>query len=313
MTKNSIIRILYSVLLIPVGALMIMLEPETAASGLLSNLGLAFVVAGVFSTFHEGIIKRLEGNETATEVAERVHEKFRDHPLSATGIRIVSPVRKGFAGYYLWAINSQAQRLFFAGRSVLHRIDADFRIRGLGSAEVVLARRVREGSNIRIMFLDPRSTLIHRLAEEEGQTSAQLMRDLATSIGVVVRLSKLLARSDRGMSATQAQVQIRLYDEVPYFAYHCVDDAAIVGFYFSSALGHASAAYELVDTQTRSFFEGHFVSMFERARECVLFELDRRRGTAVLNEQLLWELRSFLSDKIGDDVVANYIPTTEDE
>lgn len=310
MTKNGIIRLLFSVLLIPVGALIVMLEPEKAANTLVSDLGLAIIIAGVVSTFHEAIIRRLEGAETAETVADEVHNRFREDPLPASGIRLVSSIRKGYAGYYLWAVDSSADELFFAGRSVLHRIESDFKTRKTGSVENVLARRVAEGCTVRIMFMDPRSNLIERLAHEEGQTPEQMLIDLATSVGIVVRLHNYLRTLD---IAAPAKIQVRIYDELPYFAYHRVGERAIVGFYFSSALGHASAAYELVDRQTRSHFEGHFNSMFDRAQNGVLFELDRHRGQANFDAELLDSLVTTLTEKIGKEKVIELIPSLLDE
>ena len=238
-------------------------------------------------------------------MANEVHEKLREAPLTTAGIRLVSSVRKGYSGYYLWAVDNTSTDLFFAGRSVLQRIETDFHSREIGAIEQVLLRRIREGCVIRIMFLDPRSDLVERLAIEEGQTTDQMLIDLAKSVGVVVRLSNLLC-AQYSLSAP-AKLQIRIYDEVPYFAYHRVADEAIVGFYFSSALGHASAAYELVDPQTQSFFEGHFLSMFERARDGNLLELDRHRGEVNLSHETIQSIKKSLEGKLGAELTEQLV------
>ena len=298
MTGNQVIRLLFSVLLIPIGAVMILLAAKGTAGILISNLGLAFIVTGVVSTFHEGVIRRLENSEAACAVANKVHDKLKEAPLSATGIKLVSSVRKGYSGYYQWALNNGTEEIFFAGRSVLHRIDADFRERSIGTAESLIARRLSEGASFKIMFVNPLSGLIHRLAEEEGQTENQLLSDVAISLGICQRLHKII-KSDK--LPIDANLDIRVFDEIPYFAYHRVADHVIIGFYFSSLLGHASAAYEVVDRQTKEFFGEHFLSIFGRASNEYLLKIDQHSRNPKLNIKLINQLRERLIEKIGDE------------
>jgi len=291
-SANWVIRLLFSLLLIPVGAVLILLEIKGRAGSLLSNMGLALIVAGVVSSFHEVVLRRLEGHQIADRVADRVHGKLKMSPLAATGIRLVTPVRKSYDGYCTWATNAGHQKLFFAGRSVLHRIDKGFRLRGMDSAEEVISRRVCEGASLRIMFLDPRSNLITRLAKEEGQTDKQLLGDIATSIGICRRVHDILR--DRRLPE-KSYMEVRLFDEVPYFAYHQVDKTIIIGFYFSSVVGHSTAAYEVLDAETKSLFENHFLSMFRRACDRTLLKIDPHGGDAELDHGLLSELTRSLS------------------
>lgn len=74
--------------------------------------------------------------------AKEVHRLFSESPPGMTGIKLLSEVRRGFGGYYAWVNHQKPQELFFAGRSVLHRIDADIRSKTDGSAENVLFRRL---------------------------------------------------------------------------------------------------------------------------------------------------------------------------
>ena len=297
-------RILFSIVLILSGAVLVLLSPPgTGTAGtLLLNLGLAMIVAGVVSTFHESIIQRNQAEETALVVANRVHRQFQEYPLGASGIRLISPVRKGCDRYYSWAIANNRQDMFFAGRAVLQRINFDFQTRGLGTAEEVIMRRLLGGANIRLMFLDPRSDLIPRLAREEGQSPTELLSDIATSIGICHRLYWLLQNpAQRRSFPGTAHLEVRLYDETPYFAYHQVDDEVIIGFYFSSALGSASAAYEVVDVQTKRFFESHFLSIFDRARNTVLLERRFDRARPDFGTPLLQELRTTFINTLGEN------------
>src|SRR5262249_65442 len=126
--------------------------------------------------------------DVASETAMEVHKLFCERPPRMTGIRLLHDVRRNFSGYYSWVTEQKAQDLFFAGRSVLHRIDADIRARTGGSAEEILLRRLKENSKIRILFLDPRTDILNRLAKEEGQTLQAMLGDIATSIGICRRL-----------------------------------------------------------------------------------------------------------------------------
>jgi len=297
MTGNQTNRLLFSILLIPIGAVMILLSTQGTAGDLLSKLGLAFIVAGVVSTFHEGIIRRLESNEAACAVANEVHDRLKETPLSAIGIRLVSSVRKGYSGYYLWSLDNSSKEMFFAGRSVLHRIDADFRERAIGTAEKLIARRLSEGARFKIMFLDPMSNLVPRLAEEEGQTEEQLLSDIATSVGICRRLYNILQEEKL---PPKANLDIRVFDEIPYFAYHLVGDNVIIGFYFSSALGHASAAYDVVDRQTKEFFGEHFLSIFGRASNAYILRIHPHSRMPDLNRDLISKLRKIIVSKLGE-------------
>jgi hypothetical protein len=298
MSTNETIRVLFSVCLIPLGAVMILLHTESPAGTLLSHIGFAFIVAGVLSAFHEAVLRRFEQGEAASAVAEEVHSRLRMGPLSATGIRLVSPIRKGYAGYYQWVMSTGQEDMFFAGRSVLHRIDADFRARGIGNAESILARRLADGAKIKILLVDPRSEIIPRLAKEEGQTPQKLLSDVAISLGVCVRLHELL-KINKSIRA-DARLDIRVFDQIPYFAYHSVGDQVILGFYFSSSLGYQSAAYEIVDSQTKEFFAEHFRSILSRASDTYVLRINPHSGHPELNESLIADLRVHIAKQVGD-------------
>lgn len=313
-TKNDLIKVLFSLLLIPLGAVLVLLvEPSPSSDtlstqdALLSKLGLALMVAGLVSSFHEGILKskRFGRAEAEESIAETVIEKLRLNPPSAVGIRLVSPVRKGYHGYYRWAVDNGPQCMFFAGRAVLQRVDADFKARNFGPVEEVIARRLKEGCELRILFLDPRCSLIDRLAKEENQRREQLLLDLASSISVTYRIAKAIKRTAPHPRATLA---IQVFDEVPYFAYHQVDEKVIVGFYFASVVGHQSAAFEVVDSQTERFFESHFSAILARSRSEFLLRLDADRQDVRYNYELMAELRAFLITAMGEKTIDSLIP-----
>ncbi len=296
MSKNETIRLLFSIALAAVGSLLVLLHGDTPAGTLVSHIGFAFIVDGVLSTFHEAVLNRFERGDMANEVAESVHAKLQSSPPGLSGIRLISKERKGYAGYYTWVTATGASDLFFAGRSVLHRVDSDIRKRTRERAESILARRLQEGSRIRILFLDPRSGLVERLAREEKQSHERLLEDLARSIGICIRLHAQLATA---ALPPAAHIQICVFDEVPCFAYHHADEQFIVGFYFSSALGHKSGAYEVLDPTTKDFFADHFRSILLRAEDKYIVRVNQHSSRSELNEPLIEEVVRAVQNVLG--------------
>lgn len=302
--SNNKIRLLFSILLIPTGAVLTMLQLSSPIGELISDIGLAIIVAGIVSTFHESVIRKLDRDESSECTADKVFEKIKEAPLSAIGIRMLSSVRKGYEGYYLWAMDTDPSDMFFAGRSVLHRITADFQVRQIGDAETIIARRLLEGSTLKVLILDARSEMIPRLALEEGQTSEQLYSDLATSLGICKRLYEQL---DNCELPARTRIEVDVFDEIPYFAYHKVDHNVIVGFYFSSAVGHTSAAFEIVDPKTKEFFGQHFNSILGRATNDFIIKSNPHSGKTEINDKLITELTTVFINKLGQEKAINLI------
>jgi hypothetical protein len=253
------------------------------------------------STILDAKIPNLE--KAAELTAHTVHELFRQSPPEMTGLRLVAPRRRNFSGYYGWVNERNPQELFFAGRSVLHRIDADIKINTANrtsSAENIILRRLKEGSKIRVLFLDPRTNIIERLAKEEGQRLEAMVGDVATSLEICKRLYDLI-RDECESISPRAELTIRTYDKVPYFAYHRQDNNVIVGFYFSSSIGSSSAAYDLVDEETKQLFGAHFDRILSEAGPNSLLEFDGARGRYAFNETLWTELTKACKDVLAKD------------
>jgi hypothetical protein len=238
--------------------------------------------------------------ENANLIAQTVHQLFKESPPQMTGLRLISGVRRSFSGYYQWVNDRTPQDLFFAGRSVLHRIDADIKANSANpdsSAENVLLRRLKEGSKIKILFLDPRTNILDRLSREEGQTLEALLGDIATSLGICQRLHHLLKDNYKSLSPNSG-LSIRVYDRVPYFAYHKQDNEVIIGFYFLSSIGSSSAAYEIVDNETKQVFGENFIRIMSDASPNTLVEFDGARGRPNFNKSLFDELRKVLEEQL---------------
>lgn len=290
------LRLLFSIVMMLAGAVLVLIAGAGKIGALVNGLGLSLIVAGVVAAFRELVIVRFEAGETTDAIATKLHQRM--FAERGSGVRLVSPVRRGYNGYYRWTTTNEPCALFFAGRSVLHRMRADFRDRTMYPVEEVLLAKLQQGSTIRILFLDPRSDLIPRLAHEEGQTEESMLSDLAVSLGICHRLYELI-NSEKSLPA-RAQLHIRVYDEVPHFAYHREDDDVVIGFYFLTLLGSASAAFEVIDTQTKQFFEEHFAGIFARAAGTGrILELSPHQTAPRFDAALYDELRNTLTKALG--------------
>lgn len=299
---RRLLRLALALALLPSGAVMVLLpgRDTSAISELSRSIGLALIVSGIVATFREIFLTQMEADESADEIARRVTAQLVAGQ-DGSAFRLVSPVRRGYSRYYQWAIDTSMREMFFAGRSVLHRIQADFKTRSLGPIENVVARKVQEGCVVRVLFLDPRSQLVDRLALEEGQTRAQMLGDLAATLGVCERTYHAVRDAIGAHLDGRALLQIRIYDEVPYFSYHSNGEEVIVGFYFTTIVGSSSAAYAVTDQETRGFFKQHFESVFGRASGGIVLEVSGNRNVCDFNHRLYEELTTYLKGELGED------------
>jgi len=298
--RSKIIRVVISITILLAGVIIALLSFPIGGDKVkevINKIGLALIVSGVVSLFNEFAIKPYQEEENSKEIAEKVHRKFSEMPIMQSGIRQVARVRRGFHGYYHWALNDSLQELFIAGRSVLHRIDKDFKTRQLGSAAERLADKIQIGTEVTILFFDPRSEAIERLATEEGQSLREMLTDIRTSLSVCRELFGIL--SDKKNLNPKGKLSIRVYDQIPYFAFHKEDEKMIVGFYFSTTKGYQSAAFEILGEGNQEFFRGHFSSIFNKSLDNNILELSQHGGTPVMNEKLFHELMQTIEDKIG--------------
>jgi hypothetical protein len=229
----------------------------------------------------------------SSEAARKVHELFLRSPPGVTGIQLIEEVRRKCGDYYRWVYDDSAQDLFFAGRSVLHRIEEDNQSKvGIAAAKLLL-RRLQEGANIRVLFLDPRSSIIERVAKEEGQPLRSMLGDLRKSLKVCRELADLVGRSSDDLPAS-ANLSIMVYDKMPYFAFHKQDNEIIVGFYFNSAKGSTAPAYRVLDSATKKVFEEHFLSVANNSTTSTILEFNGSRSTFSFNDTLDVELQEAL-------------------
>ena len=176
----------------------------------------------------------------------------------------------------------------------------------LGSAEAALLSKLKTGSKIDILFLDPRSDLVDRLAKEEGQNPEDMLSNIAKSIGVCKRLYALL--NEETIGDTRARLRIQIYDEVPSFAYHKVSDKVTVGLYFARALGITSPAFEVFDDEIKRLFEEHFRSISLSAIIRKLTLLSFEEGQSIKFAQDLYDdIYEILVARLGKTKVYEFI------
>ncbi len=316
MNRGKALRLLSAIVLSLIGILTVVVigpEPSTREAELLNSLGFGFIVSGVATLFREWFVLKTETDESSDIIATKTVNLMRDTPIGTKGLKMVVEERRGYDGYYNWVTATGRQELFFAGRSVLHRIHSDLSLRKLGSAEEALAKKLEDNGCVHVLFLDPRSNLIERLAKEEGQTKKELLSDIAFSLGVTYRLYELL--NDKKWKPP-AELHIRVYDEVPNFAYHQEDSKILVGFYFAKAIGSTSAAFEVIDNDTCEFFRNHFETIFYRSNNTSLLDITPHAPTATFNGRFYKVLYKSLVQDLGkkrtDGLIAGIIDPSED-
>ncbi len=299
MAKSKVFRFLSAFIFALAGTIMVMavgLNPDEVVPQVISSLGFAFIISGTSTIFRDLFILKTETDETSEMTARKTIEFLQNQTVNPKGLKMIATKRRGYDGYYNWLTVTTAQELFFAGRAVLHRIQNDLDNRNVGSLEKILARKLEEGGNVTILFLDPRSDIINRLAQEEGQSKKQLLSDIAFSLGICSRLHRLI-EGRRWRPPTE--LHIRVYDEVPYFAYHKEDNKAIVGFYYAKAIGSTSAAFEVQDLETLKFFQSHFDIICDRAQNTSILEITTRQPVAEFNSTFYVELYDSLVESLG--------------
>lgn len=299
MENSRALRLMLALLLISCGAVLVLVAGAGKAGNLVNGLGLSLIVSGIVAVFRELAIAHAEGKEMADQVATRLRAELSGG--GDGGLRRVSSPQRGYDGYYLWAVSKEQCDLFFAGRSVLHRVQAELAGLSLGRVEDLFLGKLQQDSVIRVLFLDPRSDLVSRLCQEEGQSEREFLEDMAISLGICRRIHKLITEKRDSLSP-HAELHIRIYDELPHFSYHRHDEVVVVGLYLVSSLGSPSAAFQVADDETKKFFSDHFTAMFDRAadRGCIV-DLTYNGRTPVFSDKLYEDLRDYLAEKLGHD------------
>ena len=303
MTKKGhrALRVLIALVVLLVGALITLLVGDSNTPiGLFSNsLGLALLVTGCVSVFHELVLP-------APETADlRAGFDQLSGLLEKPGIRIIDSERRENERYHRWLLESEPQAIFFAGHSVLHRVQLDFSRLGFVSAGEALKRKISEGSKIRILFLDPTWELLPEIARWEGQNPVDLMTDLATTLGISRKLSEILQHAD-----LPGSVEIRTCRELAQYAFHYVvckpkeSVEMLLGFYFAGHVGCKSPLFTAENREVHELFEVHFTTVFDRSKRLLSYS----RETSYFDHAYYRECQAALAEHIGDSEVQKRCP-----
>lgn len=222
--------------------------------------------------------------------------------LAKPGLRIVGRKRRGEPRYYKWVLENKVQDAFFAGHSILHRVDEDFRSRRLLPVKEALPQKISEGSKIRILFLDPTWDLLDEVAIAGGQEPQVLRRDLAKTLETCKQL--WLALKDQG---SHGSLQIRTCRAIVQYAFHHVQrsrrrtDEMLIGFYFAGQPGTETPVYETDDEEVRRCFAVHFATVFDAPSAKRL--LSYSDGSLDFNHEYFTLCTDALSRHLGEKAV----------
>jgi hypothetical protein len=320
----SIPSILFSVVMLLLGAVVVLLTSgmSSAAGELWQRIGLAFIVTGVVVLFQESVVARFKADDSDERfgnlhsrietLGTKIDASFRDFDESygtkALAIRLISLQRAGYDNYHHWLVHMMPESLFFAGHSVLHRVQIDMDRRGLGSLEDSLLKKVSGGSRIRILFLDPRWEFISRIAEGENQAPEKMMADLAITLGICRRLwTKLDEPGSQSLSGT---VEIRICQEIQQYAYHSSTNLEtgktdmMIGLYFAKKLGMHSPLFAVEHREVQEILSAHFGNIFDRATKLLEYTPPIRR----FDHDLYRSCRDALSQTVDQSVLAQHCP-----
>jgi hypothetical protein len=283
---RTVIRILISIIIILTGIVFSLLE-----SIVFKGIGISFIISGIVNIFLELAL----GDYWQSEIPIQIKSDNQDITLECTQ-------RLGYDEYYKWVLNQNPSNLFFVGRSVLHRMDKDLLSRKLNSVSENLIRRVKEGANIRILFLNPKWELIEKIATQEGRKSVrELYSDLKKTLHVVNEIHDKLSLK----CPCEGSIEIRMYEEINQYAFHSEEfsddknkNYAYIGLYFANKLGWQSSVLSINTERTLKTFEDHFNIIFERAEKLLSCQQNVSNSLIEFNLKLYNEATNHINDKL---------------
>ncbi len=280
------------------------------------SVGLAFIVTGITSVFHEALLwpfRRKETKADSAKLLDEMHRRFDEIRSNFKGpdVRMIAQKREGYGAYHRWVLEKVPQEVFFAGHSVLHRIQRDLSDRALcGSVEEALARRVAEGCNIKILFLDPTWEMLPVIAESENQKIKTVATHIATSLGICKRLwMALVPHPHRG----NGSIEISTCRELHQYAFHHVIGGAdsvqmFMGFYFAKTPGLLTPLFVVESEDVQKWFAMHFDSIFRRQSPETTWLLSYQSSArAEFNDEHYRKCRESLGRYLNDDPMLNQL------
>jgi len=248
--------------------------PVDSIDILMKSLGMALAVAGTVATVREIAFGALPDTSSIEEFKQLFDESNqRINTLSSrfegAGMTMLAIQRQDFSLYHEWVVETSPQDMFFAGHSVLHRVEIDFKQRNLGNVELSIKRKLQEGSHIKILFLDPTWEYIDKIANNEGEDPLKLRSNLAITVEICNKIWQEIKDLD-----LPGAIEIRTCREFEQYAFHHIsyrnkdNSYMLIGFYFADSDGGMNTPLFSVDNLTiRKEFSSHFAAIFRRSKK----------------------------------------------
>lgn len=301
-----ILRVFFSLLMITIG-MIITLRFSIAEDELFNRMGLAVIITGVASLFHEIAIRSTEQVELMDQFSKRSREILRSE-LKCHIIK-VRDQRHGFEGYSHWLIK-RPQNIYLSGRAVLNRMNNDRPIIEAGGIVKSLVEKFQSGSNINILFLDPRVGYLNMIAQSEQRNEVDVLGDIGKSIGLTVELYQKLGEVEFEPNASHVTFNVHLFDQPNHIAYHKVTDNdetlhpegcnTYIGFYLGRNVTPTYPVFRVTDSSVDKYFFDQFRAIFDRSADenYWLLKFDEDNSKPDFNCRLYNEIYKFYVDKI---------------
>jgi len=239
------------------------IPPKVAMFG--NSLGLALIVSGLVLLYEEIM---------DIKVGPRYKEYF-DEILSRLppGLRKIVDERRDYTKYQEWVGIKEKCDLFFAGHSVLNRIQADFAALPIKTVESAVIRKLKNGSVIKILFLDPSWEYVEEIVASQNQHPNEFYHHLRETLNVV----KAIAKTLENKPSLPGELEIKMCRSDLRYSYHrikCVESGEVdmlVGFYFASMVGIRSPLFRVETKDIQAYFNNHFKEIFEARQTKSLF------------------------------------------
>lgn len=261
---KTILRIAAGLIILSTGIITLIYSVDT----LVQSLGSALIITGLILASKELILLWLKPTEII-DLLKNVLEEIKK-ALSKQVICWLSDKHEGHPVYHRWKLETKSQTMWFAGHSVLHSIQRDFKVRQLGSVEECFKKKLSEGSTIKVLFLDVMWDLLDKVAEGEGRTGMAIRIDIATSLGICERICESIWGDKLSGS-----IEIRRCQELKQYAFQYVNcqermqSDMLCGFYFANVPGIESPLFAVEGDKVQECFIRHFAKVFEDGK-CLL-------------------------------------------
>lgn len=186
-------------------------------------------------------------------------------------------------------------------------IAVSYALKDIVNDEEFLDKVLTKGLNVRLMFLNPKSTYVHQRAEEDEITYESVIRELNESIEVCEKINlKLSERRDKLVELgklkdeSEGGFEVRVYDGCPYSTIFKVDKTITWGVYHSAGRGVNSPAFVVTEENKELFYQlnSHFSELWLKSKESYIFKYIKQEKP-MLNKMLISNLKSFNSSIIN--------------